>query len=268
MKSFLLISVGVFLMWVVATQAWADDATEAGFFNQHAQGWHWYAPEPEPESETSSPSSPSTASSSQSLDPIAQVQAITHAVEEAKAQAVLNPTPNNVAQYIALQNAVTQNAKVFGGVWQQVIWQQPSLNYSLSHPTNQLAKNAWLDTQHQQNAGALQVIAQQYGLFFFFAGSCPYCHKFAPIVKAMQTQYGFSVIPVSLDGGGLPDYPQPQIDKGQAKKFNVTQWPALFLVNPNTRQIIPVTFGLISQDELTTRIVTLVTQLNAQGKTT
>ncbi|MFN7096898.1 MAG: type-F conjugative transfer system pilin assembly protein TraF [Gammaproteobacteria bacterium] len=236
---------------------------DTDFFDSHAQGWHWYVPEPQ-DTSIQKNSSPNVTAVQSSIDPLAQVQAISKAVNEAKAEAVLNPTPENVARYIALQNAVTQNAAKFGQAWQQVIWQNPSLNYSLNHPTSQIAKDAYLDSQRQQDNTTLKQIAGQYGLFFFFAGSCPYCHRFAPIVKDLQTQYGFSVIPVSLDGGGLPQYPSPQRDSGQAAKFAVTRWPALFLVDPAKKQIIPVTYGLISEDELTSRIVTLVAQVNAQ----
>lgn len=235
------------------------------FFDLHSQGWHWYAPEPEENLDKKSTQAPSNNSTNNNSDPLSQMAAISKAVEEAKAEAILNPTPENVANYIAMQNAVTQNAAKFSQTWQQVIWQNPNLNYSLAHPTSQIAKDAYLDTQRRTNTAALKQIANQYGLFFFFAGSCPYCHRFAPIVKDLQTQYGFSVIPISLDGGGLPEYPNPEHDNGQAQKFNVTRWPALFLVNPDKRQIIPITYGLIGEDELTNRLVTLVTQVNAEG---
>ena len=251
---------GLFLL------ACAPCFAEDSFFSQHAEGWHWYESEPTQQSEqpvkTPSSASTNTMPASTQSDPLAQIQSINHEVSEAKAQAVLNPTPQNVARYIALQNAVTHNAANFGQVWQQVIWQNPNLNYSIAHPTNQIAKDAFLDTQRQNESVALKQIAGQYGLFFFFAGSCPYCHRFAPIVKDLQVHYGMNVIPVSLDGGGLPEYPSPQSDKGQAQAFHVTSWPALFLVNPEKRQVIPVTYGLIGEDELTHRIVTLVAGLN------
>jgi len=45
---------------------------------------------------------------------------------------------------------------------------------------------------------------------FFFRGACPYCHKFAPLLKAFADRYGFRLVDVSLDGGGLPEFPTPQ----------------------------------------------------------
>lgn len=232
------------------------------YFESHATGWHWYEPVPDVQ-----PSPKPTVSSSMittSTDPVQQVKAINQAISTAKAAAVLAPTSANVEKYIALQNAVNLNAIRFGSVWQQVIWQHPELNYSLNHPTSQIGKEAYLDEQKKRQETRLKNLSKEYGLFFFFAGSCPYCHKFSSIVKELETRYGLSVIPVSLDGGSLPEYPHPVKDTGQAASFGVNRWPALFLVNPYKRQIIPITFGLISEDEVSSRIVTLVDKVNKE----
>jgi len=221
------------------------------FWGGHAQGWHWYETKPIPEDAPPPTSSQNAPSPTQAL---AQIQA---ALKEARAEALIDPTPEHVANYIALQNLIVGQATQFGQVWQQVIWQTPSLNYSLAHPTNQLAQQVQTDQEKAKNQQTLKTLAKTYGLFFFFAGSCPYCHKFAPTIKDVEETYGFSVIPVSLDGGNLPEYPNPERDNGQAERFHVTQWPAVFLVDPKLKKIIPVTFGLISEDELTARIVEL-----------
>lgn len=221
------------------------------FWGSHAQGWHWYESKAVPDDNLPPQASQTPASATQAL---AQIQA---ALKEARAEALIEPTPEHVANYIALQNLIVGQATTFGNVWQQVIWQTPSLNYSLAHPTNQLAQQVQTDETRAKNQQTLKALAKHYGLFFFFAGSCPYCHKFAPTIKDVEQTYGFSVIPVSLDGGNLPEYPNPERDNGQAERFHVSQWPAVFLVDPREKKIIPVTFGLISEDELTQRIVEL-----------
>lgn len=234
---------------------------EDDFFSQHAEGWHWYETDTvtpvKKEPQTNSP----IASSISPQDPLKTLEAIQHDLAEAKALAVLYPTPANVANYIRLQNAITANANQFGNTWQQVIWQNPGLNYSLSHPTSQIAKDAYLDKERETDMASLKNVSQHYGLFFFFASTCPYCHRFAPIIKDLQEKYNLSVIPISLDGKGLPEYPDFVTNKGQAEAFHVTSWPALFMVNPQKRQVIPITFGLIGEDEVIHRMVTLATKL-------
>ena len=230
----------------------SQPASADSFWESHAKGWHWYESNPSPDDNQAPSTTP--APSPTATEALAQIQA---ALKEAKAEAMLDPTPEHVATYSALQNLSVEQATQFGQVWQQVIWQTPSLNYSLAHPTNQLAQQVQVDQARAQNQQSLKQLAKQYGLFFFFAGSCPYCHRFAPTIKDVQDTYGFSVVPVSLDGGNLPEYPNPERDSGQAALFHVSQWPAVFLVDPKAKKIIPITFGLISEDELTQRIVNL-----------
>jgi thiol-disulfide isomerase/thioredoxin len=43
-------------------------------------------------------------------------------------------------------------------------------------------------------------------IFFIFKGSCPYCHKYSPVLKSFQNKYGITIMAISLDGGALPDF--------------------------------------------------------------
>jgi len=67
---------------------------------------------------------------------------------------------------------------------------------------------------------------------------------------------------LSKDGPGLPDYPQPRPDTGISAQLGVQSVPALFLVNPKRRDIIPIAYGLVSEQALIRRIVTLTTRIN------
>jgi conjugal transfer pilus assembly protein TraF len=64
-------------------------------------------------------------------------------------------------------------------------------------------------------------------------------------------------MPISLDGGTLPDYPNPRYDLAVAGELAVESVPSLYLVNPTQRKIILVATGLISADELKERIYVL-----------
>ncbi len=66
-----------------------------------------------------------------------------------------------------------------------------------------------------------------------------------------------TVFPVSLDGRGLPEYPNPQLDNGIASRLNASMVPALYLTVPSTRQIRPVGFGVMALTELLERIAAL-----------
>ena len=232
----------------IIDSAWADH-----FWDQHAQGWHWYE-------------DPSGLHQTQPVsisDPIKTMETWHQKITRALDQAILNPTPANMRAYITLQNEVSGQANRFALAWQAALLNDPALDYSLSHPTNSMGKAVYLTEQKQQEDQAIAQLAQHSGLFFFYRSSCPYCQRFAPIVKDFSERYGIAIVPITTDGIALPAFPHSHKDQGQAAQLKVTQEPALLTVNPYSRQIIPVSYGLMSEDELRTRILAIAHQLSS-----
>ena len=96
-----------------------------------------------------------------------------------------------------------------------------------------------------------------HGLLFIFRSDCPYCHRLAPILKRFEHEYGMTVFAVSLDGRGLPEYPNPQPDNGISARLNASMVPALYLTAPSRREIQPVGFGVMALTDLVERIAAL-----------
>jgi conjugal transfer pilus assembly protein TraF len=63
---------------------------------------------------------------------------------------------------------------------------------------------------------------------------------------------------VSVTGEGLPDFPHPLADEGQAKALHVTHLPALFLVSPKNNHMELLTMGLLSETALVERLVAVI----------
>ena len=248
------------LIGLLAINSYADDYH---YYDSHADGWHWYAPDDEPENQKTAQPKNSQAMQRKPQSATEALKALQQQIAEAKAKAVLNPTMDNVANYIRLQNQVSAQSTLFAKTWQEVLRAKPNLDYSLQKPTNSAAKRAQEDIDNKQNDGVLHFAAQHYGLFFFFEGKCPYCQKLAPILAHVAKQYDFDVLPISIDGLGLPDYPHPTKNQGQAEKLGVKMWPALFMVDTKTGVISPVTFGLVSQVELKKRLITAAKEITA-----
>ncbi len=103
----------------------------------------------------------------------------------------------------------------------------------------------------------IRKLGKDYGLFFIFESFCPYCQKEAPMLKYFSRDYDMSIIPISHDGPGLPDFPNPRPDHGVTEQLGVRTFPALFLVNPKKRIVIPLAYGLISETQLVHRIITM-----------
>ncbi|ARB91038.1 type-F conjugative transfer system pilin assembly thiol-disulfide isomerase TrbB [Legionella longbeachae] len=104
----------------------------------------------------------------------------------------------------------------------------------------------------------LKHAAQEQGLFFFYSSSCPYCQRFAPVLKEFSEHYGFKVLAISVDRGYLPSFPDAELDEGQKNQFQVTVLPSLFLINPYKEQAALVTEGALEEEELSRRILKII----------
>lgn len=231
------------LMILMPNALIALDNTSSG-----VQGWHWYEEGELESGEDWEVLYPSLEKAKSDLDMIKKE------LEDKKAMALMYPTENNIKSYIQVQNAANDRAETFSRVWQRVIIKNPELDTTIEHPTNQLAKRVYYEQKDARKKTNIESFTQKYGLFFFFKSSCGYCHKFAPIVRMLEAEYGITVIPVSLDAVGLPEYPNPRSNNGIAQKLNIDIVPAVIAVNPKTGQAIPVSYGLVAMDELSNRI--------------
>jgi len=224
-------------------------AIEEGYFSEHSTGWHWYNDPKESDDEDSH----------EAEDPTLQMNAVRATVQRALNNAVLFPTKENVRNYIELQNELTNHANQFNHNWQAVLLENPALNYSLKHPTNNLAKQVEYDQTYFRDENTIRAIAKSYQLYFFYRSTCPYCKRFAPIVKDFGKAYGFNVLPITTDGISLPEFPDSYIDQGEKEIYGVDVEPTLFLVNPTTQKAIRIVTGLSSQAEIKKNIISIVT---------
>lgn len=120
-----------------------------------------------------------------------------------------------------------------------------------------MAINVFDGQQRDRDAQTVRGLIPTHGLIFVFRSDCPFCHRFAPILKRFEQEFGMTVLAVSMDGGTLPEYPDARPDNGIATRLNARSVPALYLTQPAKREIRPVGFGLMSDTELLERIATL-----------
>ena len=166
-------------------------------------------------------------------------------------------TPENLKNYIASQEAMMDRASVFSDVWRRVIWTNPELNYQLRNPSNNAAIQVHDAQRALKETETLASLNRDWGLFFIFRSDCPYCHRLTPTLKFLSEQYGIVVFPISLDGGGLPEYPNPSRDNGLAASLGVSVVPLVVLGNVKDHRLIPIGSGVLSAQEIVERIYIL-----------
>ncbi|MEM8985171.1 MAG: conjugal transfer protein TraF [Pseudomonadota bacterium] len=244
------------IMSVFASVAHADASLGRLYCGDRALGVYFYCERPDPSAEEFAAVGESGAST---LSATKQAERITAEVKEARALAVLKPTPQNVSAYIRLQREQLDRASLFTEVWQRVIWAEPELDYTLERPVGQLAKRVWLADRNVARRTAVEAAAGRYGLFYFYSSTCSACQAFSPVLRAFADAHGLVVRAVSVDGGPDAYFPDAVIDRGQMAEMGLgaAPTPAVALFDADTRDVLPVAFGVVSAAELADRIYLL-----------
>lgn len=175
--------------------------------------------------------------------------------EEAVANAVLNPTRENIRDYVVKTEAVTSQADRFSKAFEAFILHNPDHNFLLKNPASSKAIMAKNREKSRSVDLELKALSRRYGLVYFFSGSCSACLSFSPILKKFENDYSFSVLPISVDGKGIKEFPRFKKNVYLANKLKIKITPSLFLVEPDSGKIRPVSFGFTGFEELKKRVL-------------
>ncbi len=259
-------------LWLQAFAAWGSDSDEpaVSYFMDKQRGWFWYEvqsepvvkkPELAPKSMPASPTErikiPSTPLTVIPAEPQPLSSAwLSKNLETYLNKAIDDPSHDNVAAFYYLQRVMMDKAERFTNAARYVVMSDPQLDETVRRPVATYAAN---EANHQASDMAdrvLKELAGFAGILFFFRSDCRYCHVQAPVLSMLAKTYGFNIYPVSLDGLPLPNglFGNFRLDQGQAALLGVEQTPALFLMKP-PRQIVPLSQGVLSLEELTSRIL-------------
>ncbi len=222
-------------------------------------GWHFYCDRKE-EVETPAPpvvTAPRAGDAERSATE--RIEAMRKALEEARAAAILDPTPEKVTAYLRLQQATLQRAAAFSDAFRRTVWATPELDYTLRRPVGALAKQVWSDRRRQDRDAALARLRDRYGLIYLGHAGCAGCKVFGPLLRAFAQRHGLDVLAVSLSGAALEGWPEAVADQGRAARLGLgnAPVPALVLFDTATKRVIPVGFGVMAEDEMAERIFAL-----------
>lgn len=220
--------------------------------------FNWYCDlQPDAEQADSAAEKPKPKVISEEDEAVAALKKLKEDAERKRALAIVKPTPENLKSYIVAQEALMDRASVFSDVWRRVIWANPELNYQLRNPSNNAAIQVHDAQRTLKENETLAGIVKEWGIFFIFRSDCPYCHRMAPTLKFLSEQYGIVVFPVSLDGGGLPEFPNPSRDNGMAASIGASVVPLMVLGNVKDHRLLPIGSGVLSAQEIVERIYIL-----------
>ena len=262
----LLAAIGI---WAVLGASAAGGDTRAGEWRswcgaaglEPSLGWHFYCDRADERREDARPAQPAPEppAARDGRSATERILDLRKALEEARAEAILDPTPAKVTAYLRLQQETLQRAATFSDAFRRTVWATPELDYTLKRPVGALAKQLWSDERREARDRALASLKNRYGLIYLGHAGCAACKVFGPLLRAFATRHGLDVLAVSLTGAALEGWPEAVADNGRAARLGLgdAPVPALVLFDTKTKRVLPVGFGVMAEDEMAERLFAL-----------
>lgn len=171
--------------------------------------------------------------------------------------AIDDPSPTNVRAYLYVQRLAMDRASAFQASVSFVTSADPYLDQVARFPTSEGGAKIGGSQAESAKQETLFALSQQTGIWFFYRSDCRYCHAMVPVLLNLQRQFGFTIMPVSLDGlpldARLPNF---SVDRGQASALGIEVTPSFFLVKPpDLTNVVPIAQGFVSQTDFEERII-------------
>lgn len=164
--------------------------------------------------------------------------------------ALVNPTKNNVMQYMRLQKQVVEQSSQFSNMWKEALLSDPLLGDFLNNPTSMYGIRARKQLELEEKKALIDGMASNYFLLFFFQGDNLFSAKAGEAVALFSEIHRWNVKAVSMDGLGISSFPIFEADYGISVVAGVKATPSLFIVNPKDNRVIPVGAGLMTVSEI------------------
>lgn len=243
---------------IFSLNAWAGSI--ADLCKKEDLGWHFYCDEKKQKIQK-----PKEAKDlPQKESALERLEREKQEVEKALAEAIYNPSEENVVKFLLMNKRQLKMAEKFGFETKKAILNNPYvLDATLDNPENTIARRLQSQQERLAKISVVRSLNDRYGVYFFYLSTCPACHKFSPVLKDFSEKHGINVLAVSADGGSLPEWPEYVTNRGQIEMLGIEVFPTVILFDTQTQEMKHVGVGIISQDKLLDNIYLQVG--NAEG---
>lgn len=217
----------------------------AGWHSRKAEGWAWYedrkiAKKEEKEEYKSSSE---------------MVQEKRRELEEKLANAMLNPTDENVLAYMHEQKKWIDKSAYFASIWSHLLLSHPELDQTVTErPISQYGLQFHKAQKLEERKQLIVSLAKDHGLLFFYEGKNPASLPVGEVVQEFSQKYGWEALNISVDGEIL-NLPNGKSDNGITTQMGIKVFPALVVVDPKKNTVTPVAFGLFSMNKIEENLV-------------
>jgi conjugal transfer pilus assembly protein TraF len=207
------------------------------------QGWFFYK-DPLPEEEKELPElKPAPPKTEEAMPLLPFAERMKKKGEELLGNAMERPTEVNMLAYMEHNKAMLDTSNTFAQIWQRMLMKYPKLFLDVS---TQKTK--------EEIEKSVRDIRNEAGLIFVYNESCPFSQKEVPVLTAFKKKYGFDILPVTMDGGVFPEFPDSRLDNGISTTLGVKTVPAIFIAFPDQGKIDLLSSSFISLIDLESKI--------------
>jgi conjugal transfer pilus assembly protein TraF len=257
----------------MALTATANEAFVLECDGDNVTGWSYYCepPVPEEEEETEElkpekPTPPQPQEQVTKYPATEKMEEFRAVVNETLNRAVLDPTEENVLEYMEINKLMGTKAGKFTDVWQRVLFKTPHLDANTEYPLAQAGITVYQDQMRVAQTENFRRVAETSGILFVFEDDnrCGMCRKQGEVLKGIEQIHGVSILAVSRDGGQNAFFPNARIDDGRLAKMGLAadKYPAptMALINPQTKEIEVIGSGILTEDTILERVF-VITQI-------
>jgi hypothetical protein len=180
-------------------------------------------------------------------------------------QALTVMTRPSVRKYLLAQRETLQRSDRFARIWQEVVWTDPAFDRPGEFPMNNYAQTLWDGQRDRDAEGRLAQLSENTSLLLAVQPDCPPCEAQWRLLAAWAAPHRFPIrviarALVTLQDGTVA-LPYPEI----LHTLQIREYPSLYLLQPESGYLTRLGAGLLSESEITARILRLIPGANPQG---
>lgn len=244
-------------------QAMAEDKPDNFYCAKRNLGSNFYCEAPKPEKKKEA-ALPAPVKKVAPIEPpkhpdIKALEDFQKELDETRKIAVWNPTKNNVRDYMLMQITAGSKAKDFSKTFAQLSWQEPELSHVVNSPVNAAGVTEWKATRRKAVTEHMQSLNERFGVYYFYSSECPACRVFGPVLKQFSEIHNMDVMAISMDGGPNAEFPEWRQNNGISQRLGMdgVLTPAVVLFDTKTKTGVPISYGMVSVQDLENRIFIL-----------
>ena len=254
---------GLLIASLAPLSAFADDNPDNFYCSKRNLGANFYCEPPKPKAEKEemvpTPVKPNAPAVEPKHPDIVALEKFQKKLDETRKIAVWNPTKNNVRDYMLMQITAGSKAKDFSKTFAQLSWQEPELSHVVNSPVNAAGVTEWKATRRKAVTEHMQTLNERFGVYYFYSSECPACRVFGPVLKQFSDIHDMKVMAISMDGGGNAEFPEWRPNNGISQRLGMdgVLTPAVVLFDTKTKTGVPISYGMVSVQDLENRIFIL-----------